>query len=57
MKALFAAAILLAAAACASGGGPPPSASAADAETRQSQPPCLGNTDGDCPSGNPMNDF
>ena len=57
MKALFAAAILLAAAACASGGGPPPSASAADAETRQAQPPCLGYTDGDCPSGNPLSYF
>ncbi|MCC6642665.1 MAG: hypothetical protein IT386_16005 [Deltaproteobacteria bacterium] len=57
MRVVFAAAIVLVAAACASGGGPPPSASEADAQTNQSQAPCLGTTDGDCPSGNPMQDF
>lgn len=48
---------LLAAVACAGGGGTPPSASKADAEIQQSTPPCMGNTDGDCPSGNPMQDY
>lgn len=57
MKALFAAAVLLAATACASGGASPPPPSAADAEMRQSLPPCLGTADGDCPSGNPLEDF
>jgi len=57
LRALFVAAVLLAVTACASGGGPPPSASAAGAETRQSQPPCLGTADGECPSGNPIEDF
>ncbi len=48
---------LLAALGCAGGGGPPPSASEAEAETRQASPPCMGSTDGECPSGDPMQDF
>lgn len=48
---------ILASLACAGGGSTPPSASKADAEIQQSTPPCMGNTDGDCPSGNPMEDY
>lgn len=42
---------------CAGGGSSPPSASKADAEVDQSSPPCMGNADGECADGNPMNDF
>lgn len=55
---LVASLVLPAALACASGaGGPPPSASQADSAIEQATPPCMGNTDGDCPSGDPMQDF
>jgi hypothetical protein len=50
-------ACLLSAAGCAGGSGVPPSGSKAEAETRNARPPCLGDADGECASGNPMDDF
>jgi hypothetical protein len=56
--AVVAGTVLLAfASACASGGTKPAADSNPDSENRQLQPPCLGTADGDCPSGNPLNNF
>ena len=53
----FLGACLLAAAGCASGSGSPPSASAGESEVEMATPPCMGDADGECPSGDTLQDF
>jgi hypothetical protein len=55
--ATFLGACLLVAAGCASGTGPPPSASAGESAIENATPPCMGDADGECPSGDTLQDF
>jgi hypothetical protein len=49
--------LLVVTAACTTGVRRPDADSSPASENRQLQPPCLGTADGDCPSGNPLQDF